>query len=74
MYDIQRLPAILFNNHNLSLEDIHSKNYEILKNKQLHDISDQTKYLNGETLKKHPNNFREIISASYKGKKITEKG
>ena len=45
MHGIQRLPAVLFNNHALTRKDINLENYEILKNEPLHDVSNQIKNL-----------------------------
>ena len=72
MHGIQRLPAVLFNNHALTLKDINMENYEILKNEPLHDVSKQTKNLYEEMPNHVPkgmrSSFKKVISASYNGK------
>ena len=77
MHGIQRPPAVLLNNHALTLKDIHLENYEILKNEPLHYFSDQIKNLHREISnhapKDKPSSFKQIISASYNGKE-TKKG
>ena len=72
MHGIQRLPAVLFNDHVLTLKDINLENYEILKNKPLHDVSNQIKNLYEEMPNHVPKDmrsfFKQIITASYNGK------
>ena len=72
MHSIQRLPAVLFNNHVLTIKDINLENYEILKNEPLHNVSNQIKNLYEEMLNHVPkdmrSSFKKIISASYNGK------
>ena len=74
MHGIQRLPAVLFNNHALALKDINLENYEILKNEPLHDVSNQIKNLYEEMPNHVPkdmrSSFKKIISASYNGKEL----
>ena len=72
MHGIQRLPAVLFNNHALTLKDINLEKYEILKNEPLHDVSNQIKNLYEEMPNHVPkdmrSSFKQIITASYNGK------
>ena len=72
MHGIQRLPAVLFNNHALTLKDINLENYEILKNEPLHDVSNQIKNLSEEMPNHVPkdmrSSYKQIITASYNGK------
>ena len=62
MHGIQRLPAVLFNNHALALKDINLENYEILKNEPLHDVSNKIKYLYEEM----PNHVPKDMRSSFK--------
>ena len=72
MHGIQRLPAVLSNNHALTLKDINLENYEILKNEPLHDVSNQIKNLSEEMSNHVPkdmrSSYKQIITASYNGK------
>ena len=62
MHGIQRPPAVLFNNHALTLKDINLENYEILKNEPLHDVSNQIKNLYEEM----PNHVPKDMRSSFK--------
>ena len=72
MHGIQRLSAVLFNNHALTLKDIYLEICEILKNEPLHDVSNQIKNLYEEMPNHVPkdirSSFKKIIFASYNGK------
>ena len=72
MCGIQRLPAVLFSHHAVTLEDINLENYEILKNEPLCDVLNQIKNLYKEMPNHVPKDMRSyfihIITASYNEK------
>ena len=72
MHGIQRLPVVLFIDYVLTLKDINLENYEILKNKPLHNVSNQIKNLYEEMPNHVPkdmrSSFKKITTASFNGK------
>ena len=48
MNDIQRVPALMYNNAFKSLEEVNLQNYEILPSEPLHDITEHIKNLFAE--------------------------
>ena len=72
MHGIQRLPALMFNEPFVSLEDLNLDKYEILVNEPLHDISNHIKNIQVEL----PNHLdkelkvkiHDVILSSFNGK------
>ena len=72
MHGIQRLPALLYNFPNSTLNDLNLSTYEILCTEPLHDVSNHTKNLFNELPWQFQNPFKEtlqsIINSSFNNK------
>ena len=72
MHGLQRLPALMFNNPESSLQQLNLQHYEIFNNEPLHDISNHIKNIYNELPRHMEKPFKptmeSIINTSFNGK------